>query len=71
MWIARPLFNPQSAIRIPQFAIGLMEEVVLMRSWFKALLGAFTLGAAVTGCNTQPQAPPTPTDVVLNVPGMN
>jgi hypothetical protein len=41
-----------------------------MRSWFKSLLGVLTLGAAVSGCGQSQQAPATPTDVTLVVPGM-
>jgi hypothetical protein len=42
-----------------------------MRSWIRSILTFFAVGgAAVSGCKQEPAAPATPTDVVLNVPGM-
>jgi hypothetical protein len=47
------------------------EEAVIMRSFLQTLLAIVTLGMISLGCNSKTDAPVTPTDVTLNVPGMN
>lgn len=47
-----------------------IEEAPPMRSLLRSLLACFALGAALPGCG-KPEAPVTPTDVTLHVPGMN
>jgi hypothetical protein len=42
----------------------------MLRSFFQSVLAVLTLGMVSVGCSNKTDAPATPTDVTLRVPGM-